>query len=159
MGSDGWSAEDCWWWSDDGWWSGYDVSQVNDDWSNHEAWHGHDWYSDGWQDDAGSGQTKAEQASSEPQTEPPVGSLVISMVSGEDFGDVCRFDMCLDDGECLKLAIVESDDEFLNLDRLESCERFPGLLPVVGCELTERLCFPRACRMFCDPCVIPRFSN
>ena len=159
MGSDGWSAEDYWWWSDDGWWSGYDVSQVNEDWSNHESWHGYDWYSDGWQDDAGNGQTKAEQASSEPQTEPPVGSLVISMVSGEDFGDVCRFDMCLDDGECLKLALVESDDEFLNLDRLGSCEHFPGLLPVVGCELTERLCFPRACQMFCDPCVVPRFSN
>ena len=65
LGSDGWSAEDYWWWADDGWWSGYDVSQVNEDWSNHEAWQGYDWYSDGWQDDAGSGHTKAEQASSE----------------------------------------------------------------------------------------------
>ena len=159
LGSDGWSAEDYWWWSDDGWWSGYDVSQVNEDWSNHEAWQGYDWYSDAWQDDAGNGQTKAEQASSEPQTEPPIGSLVISMMSGEDFGDVCRFDMFVDDGVCLQLALEESDDELLNLDRLGSCERFPGLLPVVGCELSERLCFPRACRMFCDSCDIPRFSN
>ena len=157
LGSDGWSAEDYWWWADDGWWSGYDVSQVNEDWSGHETWQSYDWYSDGWQDDAGNGQTKAEQASSEPQTEPPVGSLVISMLSGEDFGDVCRFDILVDDGVCLKLALEESDDELLNLDRLGSCELFPGLLPAVGCELSDGLCFPRACRMFCDSFDIPRF--
>ena len=156
LGSDGWSAEDYWWWADDGWWSGYDVNQVNEDWNTYDSWQAHDWYSDGWQDDAGMGQAKAEQGSSEPQTEPPIGSLVISMVSGEDFGDVCRFDMLVDNDVRLQLALEESGDECLDLDRLGSCERFPGLLPVIGFGLSERLCFPRACRLFCDPCDIPR---
>ena len=159
LGSDGWSAEDYWWWSDDGWWSGYDVNQVNEDWSNHEAWQRYDWYSDGWQDDDGNGQTKVEQTSSEPQTEPPIGSLVISVLSGEDLDDVCRFDLMTDDGVCLKLALEESDDGLLNLDRRGTHGNFPSLLPSFGCELSDGLCFPRVGRMRCDLLDIPRFCS
>ena len=126
---------------------------MKDDWSNQETWHGYDWYSDGWQGDPGTVHTQAEQPSSDPQkTEQPVGSLVISVLMGEDFSNMCRFDLCLDDSVCLELARKESDDELqlLNTNGFGAYRCIAGLLQSVECELFDGLCFPRACRMFCD---------
>ena len=102
LGSESWSPEDYWWWSDgDTWWwsESHDVNQLHD-WSDN-AWHGHDWYADGWQEESGNGAAMQAEPSPEPgKSDQPVGSLVISALVVEDALDECCFELMTSDEAC-----------------------------------------------------------